>query len=305
MRIKRLTNYNGRCGMADTRPPLFLAEKGVFYLHEDKKSMAKTALSGVVVGSSMLIPGVSGGTTAIMLGIYDRLVRSISGLRRHPKESLLFLGLFCLGGGAGMLLFSRLALFVVEQFAYPAQYFFTGAILGSLPLLIKKSTVRHFTPGTALFGVVGFLLVLALRLVPKDLFVLHGKVDVATMLLLAFTGVIIAVALVLPGISASHMLLLLGLYQMTLKAIGDFYLPFLIPLGLGGIAGIFLCTAALERAMDGHPQQTYMLIVGFVAASVMEVFPGLPGSVGLWFICPLCLVAGALLIYWVSGKFGQ
>ena len=93
---------------------------------------------------------------------------------------------------------------------------------------------------------------------------------------MALAGVIAAVALVLPGISISYLLLVMGLYDEIMRAIGDFYLPFLIPFGVGLILGVVLTTRLLERAMNRHPLPTYLIILGFMFGSMVEVFPGIP-----------------------------
>ena len=112
-------------------------------------------------------------------------------------------------------------------------------------------------------------------------------------------GVIAAVALVLPGISVSYFLLLLGLYDETMRAITTFYFPFLIPLALGLLLGIILTTKLLERAMKRHPQPTYLIILGFVLGSIAEVFPGIPTWPEL-LLCLVTLAAGFLAIYFLS-----
>ena len=98
-----------------------------------------TAAKGAVIGGTMLIPGVSGGTMAMMMGIYDRLIGAVSGFLRHKRESLLFLFWFCLGAGAGMLLIAKPLFRVLDAFPLPAGYFFMGAVAGSVPMIYHKA----------------------------------------------------------------------------------------------------------------------------------------------------------------------
>ena len=81
-----------------------------------------TMCKGAIVGGTMLVPGVSGGTMAIILGIYDQLVHAVASFRRQPRQNLLFLFLFCVGGGLGMLLFSRPLLSLLNAFPLPMGY---------------------------------------------------------------------------------------------------------------------------------------------------------------------------------------
>ncbi len=109
--------------------------------------------------------------------------------------------------------------------------------------------------------------------------------------LLFLAGLLVSVALVLPGISASYMLLLLGLYEITLSAIDRMELLFLSPLILGVLVGILLTTRLLETAMQRFPTASYLMIAGFAAGSVTEVFPGFPSEIHI-FICAVTLLAG-------------
>ena len=93
----------------------------------------------------MLIPGVSGGTMAIMLGIYDRLINAVSAFFQHKRRSVLFLLWFCLGAGAGMLLIAKPLFALLERFPLPAGYFFMGAVVGSIPMIWQKARAESFT----------------------------------------------------------------------------------------------------------------------------------------------------------------
>ena len=88
-----------------------------------------SAAKGAAIGGTMLIPGVSGGTTAMMLGIYDRLIQAVSGFRRHKRESFFFLLWFCLGACAGIFLLARPLLSLMEHFPRPAGFFFLVSVL--------------------------------------------------------------------------------------------------------------------------------------------------------------------------------
>jgi len=253
-----------------------------------------TAAKGLVVGSSMLVPGVSGGTTAIILGIYDKLIHAVSAIFEDFRKHLTFLCVFCVGAGAGLLLFSRFMLWAVETWELPMMFLFLGAIIGSVPMLYRQAKVERFNPVYILFAVIGVAIVLSLGYLPKPEGDFSGSM-VAHMGMLFATGVIIAVAIVLPGISTSHMLLILGMYNTTLEAIKTMNLPFLVPIALGGLAGIFLTTSLLEKALTRFPRVSYFMIIGFVLGSIIDVFPGFPIGAGIP-VCAATFIAGFALI---------
>lgn len=268
------------------------------------KSGMSTVAKGLVVGASMLVPGVSGGTTAIILGIYDDLIHAVSGFFRAIRQNALFLLLFCVGAGIGMLLFARAILFAVETWRFPMMYFFIGAIFGSLPMLYKQATVKKFSVLYPIFALLGVAIVLSLGFLPKPegAFESGGLANIGMTLA---SGIIIAIALILPGISTSHMLLVLGMYQPTLKAIETLDVAFLLPIVVGVGIGIILTTRLLELALEKFPQFAYFAIMGFVLGSIAspEVFPGIPS--GLMILGCLATFAAGYVVIRIVSKFSK
>lgn len=250
----------------------------------------------------MLVPGVSGGTTAIILGVYDKLIRAVSTFFQDFKKNILFLGLFSLGGGIGILLFSRVMLFAVQKWELPMMFLFLGAIIGSIPMLYTQAKVEKFNPLYILFALIGAGIVLSLGYLPKPDSEFSGS-GLIHLAMLFVTGIIIAVALVLPGISTSHMLLLLGMYNTTLEAIKTLNFGWLVPIALGGIAGIFLTTRLIEKALNKFPAISYFFIIGFVLGSIIDVFPGFPKGLGI-LVCLVTFSSGYAVIRYVS-KFSK
>lgn len=270
-----------------------------------KKKHIFNVFKGTLVGASMMIPGVSGGTMALILGIYNDLIHAINHFFKDFKKSFILLAEFCAGAGLGFLLFARLLDFALTKFELPMMYFFIGAILGGIPLLVKQAKVQKGDvkgiAGGVLAAVFGAVLVLSLTLIPQNLFVFSGVLSVQSVLMQLVTGIIIAVALVLPGISTSHMLLVLGMYTVTLNAIKSPFdnLIFLVSLAVSTVIGVFLTTNVLEKAMTKFPQITYFAIIGFVLGSVVDVFPGFPSGIEI-LVCAVTLVLGFLGIRTLS-----
>ena len=255
-----------------------------------------TMCKGAIVGGTMLVPGVSGGTMAIILGIYDQLVHAVASFRRQPRQNLLFLFLFCVGGGLGMLLFSRPLLSLLNAFPLPMGYLFIGAVAGSIPMIYQKSQPSSFSWHVPVYVLAGVVIVSLFSVLPTGVISSTGSWQP---LLLIVTGIVAAAALVLPGISVSYLLLMLGLYDKTIAAISHLQFSFLLPLFIGLCIGILLVTKILERLMDRHPRPTYLVILGFMLASIASVFPGLP-SLAVAPACVLTFAAGFFIIYRLS-----
>ena len=213
-----------------------------------QENMITTVIKGICVGGTMLVPGCSGGSMAMILGIYDRLVSSVSSF-----------------------------------------------------MILKKAQWERKGFGKILFFLLGAGVVGVFALLPSDTFQADMNAGLTSYLMLILAGVIAAVALVLPGISVSYMLLLMGMYDTVMKAITQLHLPYLIPVGLGLAIGVIVSTRLLECAMARFPGPAYLCILGFMAASMAQVFPGLPGG-REWLTCLLMLAAGFLIIYFISEK---
>lgn len=251
---------------------------------------------GFIIGATMIVPGVSGGTMAIILGVYDRLISAVSSFFKNVKGNLLFLMFFCLSAGIGLLLFSRPLSWLLEHYEIPTLYFFIGAVMGGIPIIKKKSGIRKVDAGVLLRLLLGAALVVALARLPRDVFETNVSAGGMTWLRIFLSGTVAAVALILPGISFSHFLLILGLYEPLLLALKSMNQEFLLPLGLGVFLGIVLFSKLLECVMDKYPETVYLLILGFIIGSVAMIFPGVPSGINL-VISVVTAIAGFFITY--------
>ena len=224
---------------------------------------------------------------AMVLGIYDRLISSVSRVFKEPKQSIPFLLWFALGGAGGILLFSGgISLLLSSRWEVPARFFFLGAVGGGIPLIFKEAGIKRFGSGDAVFVGIGILSALLIGLIPEGLFT-PGAGGVSDILIQALGGVIIAVALVLPGISASQMLYMLGIYESTLKAVGNMDIAALVS------------AKVLEGLLEKHTRPTFLLILGFMFASLPELFPGIPaGAEAVYSL--VAVGAGFMLLYGIG-----
>lgn len=263
-----------------------------------------TVIQGFTVGVTMMVPGVSGGSMAMILGAYDHLIASVSSFMKHKKDSSLFLLLFTIPALAGMVLFAKPLLNLIETFEMPMMYLFMGAVVGGIPLIYRKAGVKRISPSFFIWIAAGILIILAVGLLPQGIFSGDNISGLAGYLLQIAGGIVIAVALVLPGLSVSYMLVLLDLYQPTMEAISQMNVAALAPMGAGVLLGIVLTTRLLEYLMNRYPYASYLVILGFVLGSVGKVFPGIPSG-WMWILCPVMAAAGFSGIYFLSLKEEQ
>ena len=182
----------------------------------------------ILIGASALIPGVSGGTMAIALGVYDRLLRAVSRFKEDIRHNAAFLAVFGVGAAIGLLTLSGWVLFI-------------GCVFGSIPMLFRRGGVSQIHISDTFWVLAGYLCVTWVSQIPAGSCMV-GSIYFLNFLMLMAAGVVIAIAFILPGISTSYMLLLLGIYDITLKAVQNWNFAFLAPMVLGVLVGTVITT---------------------------------------------------------------
>ena len=181
----------------------------------------------------------------------------------------------------------------------PMMYFFIGAVAGSVPLICHQSGVTQLSVKTVVYPCIGVGIVVLMGFLPQNLVPESSGSGWYGFLMLLIAGFVAAIALVLPGISVSYMLLMMGMYSRTMEALSGFQISFLIPLGIGLILGILATTKLLDKLMTKFPQGTYLVILGFIIGSVLQVFPGIPKGWEL-LLCPVLFAAGFVAMHRLS-----
>ncbi len=250
-----------------------------------------TFFKGLVIGTTMLVPGVSGGSMAMVIGIYNKLVTSVSSFKNDIRNNTLFLCTFVFGAGIGIVLFAKPLLNLIEAYPKPMMFTILGFVAGGIPPIYKQAKVSKLGLLQSIYIIIGLISVLIFNTLPTN-----NNLEISNNIIyLLISGFIAAIALILPGISVSYLLLLMGLYNKTMLAISHMEFSFLIPMALGVFIGIILCTKVLEKAMSNHPQPTYLTIIGFVLGSMICAFPGRPVGIQ-WLICIPALVIGFIVM---------
>ena len=158
----------------------------------------------------MTVPGVSGGSMAMVLGIYDRIISAVPELlSKNFKKAFVFLLLAGCSGLIGALSASPLLKYLLNNFYIIVMYFFLGAIIGSVPMIIRKSQVNEKNWPRLFFAIPGIIIVLMISMIPEGLIKLGGS----NVLLQIICGIGVSIGFVLPGVSFSYLLVVLGLYE--------------------------------------------------------------------------------------------
>ncbi|MFD1019284.1 DUF368 domain-containing protein [Thalassobacillus hwangdonensis] len=259
----------------------------------------KNIYRGMLMGASDVVPGVSGGTIAVVLGIYDQLIESINGFfSREWKKHLKFLLPLGLGIVTSIVLLSRVINWLFENYPGPTKFFFLGLIIGVLPYLAHKGDMKHK------FRMKHYvLLLIGAVIVASMVFFQAGETEpmtdftLSTYLLLFAAGFIASSAMILPGISGSFILLIIGVYTTVTHGIEEFKFDVIAVVGIGIILGIILMSKVVRFFLENYTTGTFAVIIGLVVGSVFVIFPGWPDSVGLMIAGILCFAGGLLAAY--------
>ncbi len=266
----------------------------------------KLLLSGMIIGVANVIPGVSGGTMAVILNIYDRLVSAVS--FKNLKNNLLFLFKIALGAGAGILLFSTAVKLCLERFPMQTNFTFMGLIIGSIPMIYRRaagSSAKKGPQKIRIPGLIAFILALGamLSMGLADRSAFSQSVQTVLTLPLAiqlfFGGALSAFAMILPGISGSFIMLLLGVYGTVIAAISSLNIWILLPMAAGCCIGLLAGAKLVAVLLGKFPQQTYCAILGLIAGSLVSIFPGFTVSLG-GAVSVLLLLLAAAATWWFS-----
>lgn len=237
-----------------------------------KDSVIKEGIKGVLTGASMLVPGISGGTMALIFGFYDKLINAAAGIFKNFKKNILTILFYMITVAAGFVVFAWPMSFLLEKVNFIMFCFFVGTLIGSLVLFKKKAAVSKFKISDAICFLIGVLIALGITFIPEDAISYNPDGGIAgNLVLYIVSGILISVALILPGISLSHILLVLGIQTLILDSIKTLDILSLIPFGVFSV--IFVCAfiKILEFALNKKTRITYTVISGFVLFSAVDI----------------------------------
>lgn len=264
------------------------------------KEKLTLVIKGFLIGVANIIPGVSGGTLAITLGIYEKLIGAISHFFKNLKENIKFIIPIGIGAVLSILLLSRVISFCLDKYTLATILFFIGLILGGIPLLNKKIKGHYKNVSNIIIFLLSFGFVIALSVLKGENVVSFANMNIINYIMLFLVGVVAAATMIIPGVSGSFVLMLLGYYKPIVDTIGALTkfnniwqnIMILVPFGIGVLVGIVAISKLLEFLFKKYEVKTYFGVMGFITASIITIFTG---AEGLVFSVPQLLIGLILL----------
>ena len=278
------------------------------------KDKIMLVLKGMIIGVANIIPGVSGGTLMITLGIYEQVIDTISHFFKNFKKNLKFIIPLAIGMVLSILLLSKLISLCLDKYPFPTTFFFIGLILGGIPLLWKRTSAAKSKLSNWLVFIITFAIVVTFAFLKSGDFVIDlNSLTPVGYITLFIVGMISAATMVIPGISGSFVLMLLGYYEPIVNTIKDLTkfdqlghnLLILIPFGLGIVIGIVLVAKLIEYLLKKYPVKTYYGVLGFVLASLVAIIKpmfGIAPSIIEVIISFILVVGGGIIAYKLGDK---
>lgn len=262
----------------------------------------KTVIHGLLIGVANAIPGVSGGTMAVILNIYDKIMYAFS--PKNLKENLKFL--IPLGAGAvlGVFLLSNVIVVAMDNYPMVLNFCFIGLVLGSLPAIYNRAKGDEMHNRNWIFFAIGLGLMIFLTFVNPDAttnktIAEFGGTSPWFCGWLFLTAAIGCIAMILPGLSGSLILLLFGTYGAIMESIATFNFLLIGAAGLGIITGGIVGIKVIKKMLRFHPQALYFAILGLMVGSMIIIWPGFSLNVQ-GFIAAAGLIGFTLIAYFMS-----
>ena len=249
-------------------------------------NMFKNIIKGMMIGIANIMPGVSGGTLAVSMGIYDKLIHCITHILSEFKESMKFLLPIFAGAGIALVALTFVIEALFQYYPIPTNLLFIGLIVGGLPPVVTKVKSRKLSFGHILAGLLFFALVVGMAMMGdngnRQVTLNFGIVP---MIKLVLVGIIAAATMIIPGVSGSMVLLILGYYQPIIQQITAFCtavitldmagilhgIAILLPFGIGVLIGILGIAKIIEIIFEKYPVYAYCAIIGLIAASPIAI----------------------------------
>ena len=248
--------------------------------------MLKMILKGVVIGVANIIPGVSGGTMAVSMGIYDKIIHAATHLLSEFKKSMKVLIPILIGAALGLVVVARVIQIMFDKAPLQTNLLFVGLIVGGLPAMTKKVKGQSIRLPHIMACVLFFAFVVGLATMGETEGAAADMTFNAINVVKLFgVGIVASATMVIPGVSGSMILMIMGYYNPILKEVNrfidnlvSFNVPglmdgcaVLVPFGIGVVVGIFAIAKLIEIIFTKFPYVAYWAIIGLIIASPFAI----------------------------------
>ena len=273
-------------------------------METDFKKLLKSFFYGSIFGFGSPVPGVSAGTVAILLNVYDWFFSSIN--FKAAKKYALGILLFLLGWAMGLLGISHLIMFLFENHEQLMSFIFIGLILGCIPMIYEKAGSEKVRIKNIVICMFAFLFMVFLVFFGEDLTANNtiealGGETPANLAWVFFASFVSSMAMLIPGVGGSLMMIVLGIYTIYIESVASLNFLLLAVFGSSMVLGVLAGIVITKKMLEKFSQTLYCAILGFVVGSVLFLFP----EVALDLETAVAVAWGAvcfIFAFWLSKK---
>lgn len=233
--------------------------------------------NGILMGTANVIPGLSGGTLLLLTGIYPRFIDVFGSINPKSlrdykwKENIVFIMIIAVGALLSIFAMSRIMSWLLESYDVPVYLLLIGLIIGSIDVITKKIDFK--VNSSRITFVTGILMIVLLVIATRFFRTSTPAQGDVNLIILLTAGAIAAATMVLPGVSGSMLLLLLGLYKPVVDSVSALNIINVFFIGIGAIVGILFASRLIKYLLDKHSSSTYACLLGLILASIVDLFP--------------------------------
>ena len=248
-------------------------------------------IKGMIIGIANVIPGLSGGTIAVSMGIYEKLIHTINNIFKTPFKCIKEIWTYIVGIGLGIVVAVFGITYLFEVSPIPTAMLFVGLVLGAIPTIGGKIDERNISKRDIITFVVFLAVIIAVPFL-KGTVATINEGSITTYIIVFLLGIVAAATMVVPGVSGSMILMAFGYYEYIMSTISsfikatvsfDFALAFdellvLAPFGIGVLIGIIAIAKLIEWLLEHHEKTVYWGILGLLVASPFPIIINLDMS---------------------------
>ena len=210
----------------------------------------KDFIEGIAIGSGAILPGISSGVICVIFGIYENLLNCVLNFFKNVKQNFKFLFPIVLGIFFGIIIFGNLLKYIFYAYPIQTKFIFIGLILGNVPTLFKEACSKNkFKPHYLIYMLITFAIGVGLVFLENTLSSTTSATEYSYFYLI-LCGFLMSAGVIIPGVSSTLILMLLGVYDAYLVSVSSIYLPLLIPMGIGLILGSIICMKLIKFLLD-------------------------------------------------------
>ena len=251
---------------------------------------------GIAIGAGAILPGISSGVLCVVFGIYETLLNCALNFFKNFKYNLKLLFPIGLGAFVGVVLFGNILKYIFYAYPIHTKSIFVGLIIGSIPELLKEAKSKNgFKLQYLTYLVISFCIGIVLVYI-ENKYSFQNNVNHFSFIYLIFSGFLMSAGVIIPGVSSTLILMLLGVYDAYILSNSSIYIHLLFPFAVGLILGSICCMKLIKLLLDKFHTQTFFSIIGFTIGSIFVLFPRVT-SINDIILSILCIIFGILVVF--------